>query len=90
MVAISHKGLKPRPSSIIIRFTYQGRRYEETVKMKPTIINMNAAARMRQEILREIQLGIFEFSEWFPDSKHAKKEVRPKSTFKSVSEMYVQ
>ena len=89
MGAISHKGLKIRPSSILIRFTYQGRRYEETVKMKPTKTNMNAAARMRQEILREIQLGIFEFSQWFPDSKHAGKEVETKSTFKSVSEMYL-
>lgn len=44
---------------------------------------------MRQEILKEIQLGIFEFCKWFPDSKHAKQEVKPKSTFQSVSDMYI-
>ncbi len=89
MGAISHKGLKIRPSSIVIRFTYQGRRYEETVCMQPTQTNIKAAVRMRQEILKEIQLGIFEFCKWFPDSKHAKQEVKPKSTFQSVSDMYI-
>ncbi len=89
MGAISHRGLKIRPSSIVIRFTYQGRRYEETVCMPPTQTNIKAAVRMRQEILKEIQLGIFEFCKWFPDSKHAKQEVKPKSTFQSVSDMYI-
>ncbi|WP_417533663.1 tyrosine-type recombinase/integrase [Marinobacterium stanieri] len=89
MAAVSKKGLKIRPSSILIRFMLHGRRYEESISMRPTQSNIKIAARMREEILREIQTGVFEFSNWFPDSKHAQKEVKPKNTFESVSQLYL-
>ncbi|KXS51465.1 MAG: phage integrase family protein [Marinobacter sp. T13-3] len=89
MAAIRQKGLKIRPSSIQIRFIYQGRRYEETVKLKPTQANIKAVARMREELLREIELGTFSFSNWFPDSKHAKKEVVGDGTFSEVAKAYM-
>ncbi len=90
MGAIRQTGLKIRPSSIQIRFQYQGRRYEETVKMKPTQANIRAAARMRQDILREIALGQFSFSNWFPDSKHATAENAASGTFAQVATDYLE
>lgn len=89
MGAIRQTGLRVRPSSIQIRFVYQERRYEETVKLKPTQANIKAAARMREEILREIELGQFSFSKWFPDSKHAQKEEKAKGTFAEIAESYM-
>lgn len=89
MGAIRQTGLKIRPTSILIRFQYQGQRYEETVRMKPTQANIKAAARMRAEILREIELGSFTFANWFPDSKHAKKEKKTDSTFEQVALSYM-
>jgi len=87
--AIRQTGLKIRPTSILVRFQYQGQRYEETVRMKPTQANIKAAARMRAEILREIELGSFTFANWFPDSKHAQKEKKTDSTFEQVAQTYM-
>jgi len=68
------KGVRIRNSSIAIRFQYQGKRCEETWKVKPTAANIKKAAKMRQDVIAEIRAGIFNIGEYFPDSRHASKK----------------
>jgi len=68
------KGISLRNSSIEIRFKFQGRRFYETWRVKPTPANVKKAAKMRKDIVADIRAGIFEIGEYFPDSRHAKKE----------------
>jgi len=86
------KGVRIRNSSIAIRFQYQGKRFEETWKVKPTAANIKKAARMRQDIIAAVRAGFFDFEEYFPDSRHASKkeqaEVTEVPTFWEVAESY--
>tara|TARA_R110002167_G_scaffold12129_8_gene52011 strand:+ start:556 stop:1641 length:1086 start_codon:yes stop_codon:yes gene_type:complete len=67
------KGITARKNSIQISFMYKGDRVRETLKLEPTKPNLNAANRIRQAALRDIELGKFEYSEHFPNSKNALK-----------------
>lgn len=58
-------------SSIEIRFTYQGERFSEKIKLKPDAKGLRAAANFRAEIIAAIDKGTFDYSVTFPDSKHA-------------------
>ena len=86
------QGVRIRNSSIAIRFQYQGKRFEETWKVKPTAANIKKAAKMRKEIISDIRAGIFEFEEYFPDSRHVIKKEQQKEieipTFWEVAESY--
>jgi integrase len=87
------KGVRIRSSSIAIRFQYQGKRFEETWKVKPTASALKRAAKMRQNIIADIRAGIFEFEEYFPDSRYASKNEQPEEieipTFLEVAESYL-
>ncbi len=53
---------------------------------------MNYADKMRKEILRRIELGTFEFKEFFPDSKNAQKEEKQKTAlplFSKIAESWL-
>lgn len=54
--------------SIRIVFHYRGRRYRETINIKPTKTNIKFAVNMRASILHEIATGVFEFAKHFPNS----------------------
>ncbi|MFT6263938.1 MAG: integrase [Oleiphilaceae bacterium] len=86
------QGVRIRNSSIAIRFQYQGKRFEETWKVKPTASNLRRAAKMRQNIIADIRAGIFEFEEHFPDSRYASKKEQQEEieipTFWEVAESY--
>lgn len=58
-------------TSIEIRFTYQGRRCEERIKLKPSPANLKSAFRHREAILDAIYHGTFDYSVTFPDSPRA-------------------
>jgi integrase len=61
-------GLEIRSGSIRIVFYWRNRRCRETLKLEPTKANLTYAARLRGEILRKIELGNFEYAEYFPES----------------------
>lgn len=62
-----------RSESIRIKFMYQGMECRESVKLAHTKANIRYAERKRGTILNEIELGKFDYSAHFPDSKHAAK-----------------
>tara|TARA_R110002049_G_scaffold148242_2_gene311176 strand:+ start:32959 stop:34131 length:1173 start_codon:yes stop_codon:yes gene_type:complete len=85
-------GVRIRESSIAIRFPYRGKRFEETWRVKPTASNIKKAAKMRKDIIADIRAGIFEFEEYFPDSRHVSKKEQQEEiempTFWEVAESY--
>ncbi len=55
-------------SSIRLRFTYLGKRWTEFIKGTPSETNLTKIAQLREDILAEIKLGIFDYELTFPDS----------------------
>ncbi len=85
------KGVQPRDTSIRIWFMWKGKRQWETLKMNPTASNIKHAARMREEVCTKIALGIFDYLEYFPDSKNAQefKAQNAKPTFSEIADKWL-
>jgi len=67
------EGVEIRGNSLRIVFMYRGQRCRETLRgIKVTKANLAYAARKRTAILHEIERGVFDYSEHFPDSKRAR------------------
>lgn len=73
----NRQGIFAREASIRIIFNYEGKRHFETLSIPPTPSNLKYAASVRTEILRRIEIGTFNFAEFFPDSKNAPIADRP-------------
>lgn len=70
------EGVYAREASILISFNWEGRRHRERLALSPTIANLKAAARIRDEILKAISIDRFtleDFAAHFPASPHIKK-----------------
>jgi integrase len=72
--------------SITIQFMWKGINCRETIKLEPTKANLQYAFRLRAEILRKIELGNFDYAEYFPNSKRAGIEKRKAPLFKDLAE----
>ncbi|MDR7946656.1 Arm DNA-binding domain-containing protein [Achromobacter aegrifaciens] len=88
------QGIEARTTSIRIYFRWNNQRYRERVNLSPTAANMRAAARMRNEILQAIDLGVFtwdDFARHFPDSPSIPvKEVSARGvTFNEMADMWL-
>lgn len=59
-------------TSIRIRFMLNGVEKRETIKLPPTKRNLRYASNFRSEILRKIEIGTFNYYEYFPNSKQSK------------------
>ncbi len=77
-------GVTPRGDSLRISFTFRGVNCRETLKIKPTKANIKFAEGMKSEIDRRIQLGTFDYREYFPNSKRAD-ALCPRSSVITVS-----
>ncbi|MDX8401872.1 MAG: DUF3596 domain-containing protein, partial [Mariprofundaceae bacterium] len=64
-------GVEIRGKRIRISFQYRGVRCRETLKLPPTKANLRYAAGLKAEIDRKIALGVFDYREYFPESKCA-------------------
>lgn len=82
------KGIYAREASIRLFFNYGGERYFETLSIAPTPANLKYAATLRKEILRRIDLGTFDFREFFPESKNAPRTDRP--LFSTVADAWLE
>jgi integrase len=69
----SKTGVAPRGVSIQVFFMWRGQRCRETLKLEPTPKNLKYAERLREEILRKIEIGTFDYAEYFPRSSKLKK-----------------
>lgn len=69
-------GIELRETSIRLHFTYAGKARKETLKhsgkpLPPTPANIKHAHRLIAEIKGKIRHGVFEYADYFPDSKAA-------------------
>lgn len=83
-------GIEPRGDSIRISFQWRRRRCRETISLPPTAANLKYAERLRGEILRKIELGTFNYAEYFPESPMAGESGRATKTFKDVAEAWLE
>ena len=65
--ASSTGGVRAHRDHIQLRFSWRGTEYRPTLPLKPTVGNLKAAARLRQQIAQEIELGVFSMQAHFPD-----------------------
>ena len=79
-------GLVIRDRSIKIWFMYRGKRCWESLPLKPTTANIRHATKLREEVCTRIAIGVFDYAEFFPDSKRA--EETEHSTMKMIIENY--
>ena len=71
-----YTGITARGNRIQISFTYNGERCRETWPKQPTKENLSEANELRQMILSQIKLGIFDYEKLFPNSSRAIKHAR--------------
>lgn len=88
------EGVHARSASIRIDFRWNDHRYRERVALRPTAANLRAAARMRNEILQAIDLGVFswaDFARYFPESPSIPKteEAVQAVTFNEMADMWL-
>ena len=60
-------------TTLMIQFYYQGVVYRETLSIAATSTNINYASRLRGEIINAIERNSFNYADFFPNSKHAKR-----------------
>lgn len=65
-IRTSKKGIQ----SIRIEFCYRKILCRETLKLKPTIKNIGRVISLREKIIEAIELGDFNYAEFFPHSKN--------------------
>lgn len=83
-------GLEVRSGSIRIAFQWRGHRCRETLKLQPSKANLTYAARLRGEILRKIELGSFDYAEYFPESELARASAKTAApTFRALAETWL-
>jgi integrase len=83
-------GLEVRSGSIRIVFYWRNRRCRETLKLEASNANLTYAARLRGEILRKIELGNFDYAEYFPESDLARASGKTAvPTFRSLAKVWL-
>ena len=81
-------GVVIRDRSIKIWFMYRGKRCWESLPLKPTTANIRHATKLREEISTRIAIGVFDYAEFFPNSKRAEKTERS-PTFRDMAEAWL-
>ena len=81
-------GVVIRDRSIKIWFMYRGKRCWESLPLKPTTANIRHATKLREEVCTRIAIGVFDYAEFFPDSKRAEETERSPS-FREMAEAWL-
>lgn len=68
------EGVEVRSGGIRVTFHYQGRRCRETLKIPATAANIKYAARLRAEVINQIERQTFDYAASFPNSREAKRQ----------------
>lgn len=82
-------GIEPLKDSIRLRFTYNGKRYYETLDLKPTVANVKAAARTLAELKDQMRLGVFDYAKAFPNSKNVQSTVKSDLTVRDLTKQWL-
>lgn len=88
-------GVEVRESSIRLFFVLNGQRIKETLTingkpMLPTQANIKHAHRVAAAIRRDIEVGVFNYAEHFPDSPRAKTDDSGPATLGELADMWLE
>lgn len=86
-------GVEARTRSIRLFFVLNGERIRETLTLNgsplpPTPANIKLAHRIADDIRRKIELGVFRFSDFFPDSPRSKEADDDVVTFGKLADLW--
>lgn len=82
-------GVKAHGDKILVRFTHNGKRYEEPLDLKPTGPNMKAAAKIAADVRVKIAAGIFDHAVTFPNSRHVTRTVKVVETLEDYAKVWL-
>jgi integrase len=82
-------GVEIRSRSIRLRFTWQGKRCNETLALAPTPPNLKYAHRLIQDVRRAIERGSFDYAEYFPNSPRASQSARRIVTLAEIGRQWL-
>lgn len=84
-------GFRARETSIQIYFWYNGERCYEKLELPPTPKNLKYADALAKEISRKLELGVFNITEYFADSKYAGKRDEKKTNllFSNIADAWL-
>lgn len=91
----SGSGVEVRESSLRIKFVLNGETIRERVtldgkSLEPTPANIKYATRLADDVRRRIAQGLFDYSEFFPDSPRARKEENVAETFGHLADLWIE
>lgn len=85
----TYKGITARGESIQVSFTWNGKRYRETLRWSPTSPNLREANRLRESVLYEIDRGTFDHKMYlskFPNSSKARTMASTQADFLTIDQ----
>lgn len=87
-------GVEVRPYSIRLAFVLNGEEIRERLtlngaSLKPTPANIKHAHRMAAQIRKDIEAGVFNYAEYFPDSPRAKSDGSGPATFGELADLWL-
>ena len=80
------KGLTIRGNSVVMPFTYLGKRCRETCPKPTTKSGWKLLEQKHQTILFEISMGIFDYLKHFPNSKRGKMLLKSRADFYTIGD----
>ena len=82
-------GVEPLSETIRLRFTYNGKRYYETLDLRPTAANIKAATRMLASVKDQIRHGVFDYAATFPDSVRGVPAIKSRLTVRDIAKRWI-
>lgn len=82
-----YPGVEQRGDALRLWFKYHGKKVHEPHPAPATPAGLAAAARDRAKIVAQIEAGVFDYNQWFPDSPRAAQSVAP--PFAEIAERWV-
>jgi integrase len=84
-------GVRVKGDRIEFNFSYQGKRYRPTLKIKPTELNLRNARLRIKRINNDIRNGTFVFADEFPEYRFLSKTPNhaENKTFKDVADLFL-
>ena len=83
-------GIESRNGKLYLRFTYAGQQRREPLGQPDTPRNRALAVKQLANIRLAIDGGVFDYTAYFPDSKHARSAPRTLVTFGHYADLWLQ
>ncbi len=82
-------GVEARGAHIRVRFTLNGERCYERLELLPTPANLRYAAKLVADIKRRIDVGVFDYADFFPQSPRVESGGASSRSLESFGELWL-